>query len=247
MGKFNVDSSKKVTIYTGLCDVKVVAINPTKEELNKFGVNIKEEPNYTSKNEDGQDKCRVDFWLHEEKHDIKTKVSFFIENKISIAATSGNMEFINDFGQSTWAKSVEDLQEEKYKWFNNTTARPAIVGETGLISFIKSWLSIGNKEEAKIDEIVALAKGNMSEIKPLIKQFPNKKVQVLLYEKGGYQSVYNRCFGVAGNTKLDYWKNKIEGSNINYQKSFQLKELSIEFAEAQISDEEETSASNPWK
>lgn len=248
MGNFEVGKENVYKVYTGLADVKVIAVNPTKDELNALGVNIQSEPNYVDKSEEGNDKCRIDFWLHEEKLNIKTKVSFFIENKLNVVSQAGNMQFINDLGQSAWGKSIEEVKtDERYtKWLKHINLRPAIPGEVNLIEFIKAWLSIGRDAVAKIDNVVSLAKGDMSELKPLVKQYSDRKVQVLLGTREGYQAVFSRYFSRAGNRKLEYWIKNLDGSQFNYQNSFQLQELSIQGVEGATSTDEPESTNNPW-
>lgn len=246
MGNFEVGKESVYKVYTGLVDVKVIAVNPTKDELNALGVNIQSEPNYVDKSEEGNDKCRIDFWLHEEKLNIKTKVSFFIENKLNAVSQAGNMQFINDLGQSAWGKSVEEVKNDsRYDWFKSETMRPAIPGEANLIDFIKAWLSIGRDAVAKIDNVVGLSKGDVSELKPLVVNHKDRKVQVLFGARDGYQAVYNRFFSRAGNRRLDYWNKNLDGSQFNYQNTLVLKELEIQGVEG-TSDDDAPATNNPW-
>jgi hypothetical protein len=243
MGNFKAGNKQELKIWTGLADVSILAVNPTMEELKKLGIEVKKEPEYHTVSDEGIDKTRVDFWIYAAKINLKTKLSFFLENKVAIAMQSGNMQFINDFGQSTWAKSLEDLNTNPNitKWFKTATAVPSMPGLADLIDCIKSWLSTPQGEVAKIDDVVKLCKGNVSELKPLVTNFSDRKVQVLLYEKNGYQAVYSKYFSRAGNTKTAYWEKALLNANINYQNSLKLKEYEI--GEKEVVEETET---NPW-
>ncbi len=247
--EFKAGSDKVQKVWTGLCDVTVIAVNPTIADLEKIGITwIKKEPEYTTKSEEGKDKTRIDFWVKNEEIDLITKLSIFTENKIAVSQ-SGNMRFINDLGQSTWAKSIEDLRtNERMKWFDTKTAVPAIEGQVEIIEFVKAWVSVPRNTVIKVNDMVQITKGNMAELKPLIANYGNRKVQVLLYEKNGYQSVYSRQFGRAGaiNPKnIEFWKKNLEQANINYQGTLVLK--AYELSDTGASSTEESAETDVWK
>jgi len=63
--------------YSGLTNVKVVAVNPTMAELHAIDVNVKQEPAYSGSSND-QDWNKVTFWLA--NADGKFKLDLFLKN-----------------------------------------------------------------------------------------------------------------------------------------------------------------------
>ena len=57
---------KEVKRFTGVIPFQVIAINPSKAQLEALEVNVKEEPTYKG-NKEGVDTLRVDFWLRNSK------------------------------------------------------------------------------------------------------------------------------------------------------------------------------------
>lgn len=246
----NTASNYSEKIYTGLASMNVIAVNPTLVEASNLKLPIKEEQNYlTTDSESNKTRLRVDFWLKstEVNPNIVTKVTFFLENVNSESKlTPGLFQFINEKGETVWATSIEEASS-KYEWFKGEKIRKSFVGEADLIGFIKSWLSIGRNNIAELDNPKALFQGNVNELKSLVANNNEAKVQVLLtvreYEGNYYQNVYNRYFARGSNTSTKYWKLHLDKSsaNINYQNSFKLQEFNplevTEDSSPQISEE----------
>ena len=228
----NTDNVSKV--YTGLANMQVIAINPSKAEAEALGINLKEEPVYVGKTDDGTHKVSIDFWLRHTNPDFTQKVRFFLEARTLVTST-GKQRAINDLGQNTFTNDLTVLplkSGSNETWFSTKGIRFAFVGECELIGFLRSWLSVGVDQESKLDSPEALFKGDVSELRKYLSQFPNAKVQVLLVEKNGYSNVYTKHFERGGNAGVTRWNKEItnginSGYPVNIQGSLVLKELAI--------------------
>lgn len=138
--------------FTGICPVRITAINPTLSKLVEMGVNFSQEPVYTG-DKDGVKTLRLDFWVNnpeaeyfeegvKSKVDFREKLTFFLENKVK-TSQSGKKLIVNNILQSTWADSIDALKSnEKMKWFKHDGIRESMVGEVELLEFLKKWLGI---------------------------------------------------------------------------------------------------------
>lgn len=188
------------TLYTGVSPMKVVGICPTLEELQGIGFKaFDKEPVYTSKSDEGIDKVRIDVVFKNDK--VMTKAAFFLENKQRESAkTPGLFEIINNFGQNTWATSVEEAVEKVAKksgkkWFKPEGARIALSGEVALINFIRDWANSNPEDQSTIDSYDKLFKGNYKELQDLVKLLKNNTIYTLSTVKDGkYQGIYNGFF-----------------------------------------------------
>ena len=134
----------EIKLWTGVSPMKVIGICPTLEELNSYGFRFDKDPIYTSVDDkSGCDKVRIDIIFKNDK--VMTKAAFFLENKQRESVkTPGLFEIINNFGQKTWATSVEAAVEKVAKksgkqWFKPEGARIALSGEVNLMDFIRDW------------------------------------------------------------------------------------------------------------
>jgi len=233
----NGNSSEKAVyqenrLYTGLTTMKVTAINPTKSEMEALGMRVQNEPVYFSQTEEGVKKLRLDFFLSHKTLNIRTKVSFFLEDRFRTNQNGTKVEWINNFGRSAWGDVDTPPSGESMKWFDSSSARKAKVGEADLHAFLINWLNIAPADEAKLDKFDALFLGNYAELRSLLTKFPENEIRVLLTVKEGkYQSVYNRYFDRATNKRNNYWESYIKGQTEagyppkeDFQNDFALKE-----------------------
>lgn len=234
-------------IFTGLSDFKIIALNPTLEEAKGINVTFKEEPVYTSVNEEnGAKKIRLDFWAESSDLENPVKIVFFIEDTDKVSS-GGKVLAINDYGQSTYVETVDKALE--YTWFKPDGVKVSKVGEADLIDFLKAWLSIGRDSKAKIESISKLVNGDLSEITPLIGKYADRKVQALLIAKESkgewYQNVYTKFFSRGGNKTKTYWQKHLDNSQATlfYQDSLALKEFNPLTTDNTDKEEETT---NPW-
>lgn len=201
---------KEGKLFTGLKNMKVVAINPTKAELEKMGYRPQNDPTYLTV-EGKVKKVRLDFFLHgstDEGDIVRTKVAFFLENRPQENKDGTKAEWINDFGRTAWG--TPEAPPADLTWFDAETARLSNVGEGGLHLFLINWLNISQNDEAKLDNFDALFDGDYTELRALLAGNTDNEVRVLLCIRDGkYQSVYSRYFDRATNKRTTYWESHI--------------------------------------
>lgn len=206
-GKESVEAAP-VKRYIGVAPVYVLAVNPSKTELEKiYNTTLENTPEYVSEAEVNGKKVkqvRLDFIIKtvEEKCnglEMVSKVSFFINDSVRYNKDNTKIQVINKYGETTWLP-VEDAKAnrvpENLSWFEPADFRPAYIGEEELTGFIKAYLNIPNKSyrdangnvielkdkseaEARLDNIANYFKGDFSELRDVVALQPNNKVRVL--------------------------------------------------------------------
>jgi hypothetical protein len=202
----NILNTKQATItnkklYTGLAPVKVVAINPTTQELRQLLNNDEvKEVSYSQTNRDGNPTTRIDFWLRNEDLNILTKFSVFMSNQ-EITYKNGKKLLINNKLQTTIAESIDAVkQNEKMKWFSTDNVRYCKEGEDILYNFVSNLVNADlNAEDLDFEfsDINAIINGNVSELVSINDHF-KRGIKVLLGVKvvngKEYQEVYKHKF-----------------------------------------------------
>lgn len=208
------DSNKQVlnSLWTGVAAMRIVAINPTQDEMKSMGMNANKEPEYKTQSDKGHTKFRIDLYLYNDQYKIKAKLSIWLEAAQRVSK-GGATQFINNKGQFAYPKKGET--EIKYDWFSTDGIRPAWIGEDTLIDFTKAWLNVDFNSNCSYDTIAKMVEGDLTELNAYWKQFKNNEIRVLLgvVEKDGkhYQAVYSKYFGRY--TQLDFsgFKKALEG------------------------------------
>lgn len=147
-----VKKGSSVKLYTGVENFKVVAVNPTKEELEKmYDRELNFTPEYIGeanvKDSDGDrtvKQIRLDFFLANEDNSITTKVQFYIADTHHRSA-SGKFKCINSFGKDVWLnRNAEGKLEipENMQWYNDDGVKVARRGEVEMISFLVNLLNL---------------------------------------------------------------------------------------------------------
>jgi hypothetical protein len=173
--------------YSGLTNVKIVAVNPTMDELHALEVNVKQEPVYSGTTND-QDWNKATFWL--ENEDNKFKLDFFLRNNNKESKT-GKFLWINNVGQSTWS-----TDEPTYDWWKTEGQRKAYEGERELIDFTKAWANVAAGGTVFFDTMSDIVQGNVKELKDLATALKDNELRVLIGVKDDkYQGVYTGYFG----------------------------------------------------
>lgn len=185
-GRQTSESTGKVLVM-GVTPLKVIAVNPTKKELEKiYGRELEKEPEYITADEEGLKKIRFDFIVQTVINDkigcdveIFDKVSYFLEDKINVNKDGDKAEVINLYGESTWLTKEAIKTGElpgNMQFYETKGMRPALKGEVDLVNFLKQFLgiparsfngkSIANVEDAQIqlDDIKKYFIGNIKEI-----------------------------------------------------------------------------------
>lgn len=192
--------------YIGVGSSFVVAVNPTKKELEDiYGREMANEPEYVVDTDNGKE-ARVTFIV---KTDPKTcngielinRVMFTLRGTPAYNRDQTRVQVIDQYGNTTWA-DVEAAKEGRKLLSNSgkelkidTKYRMACVGEVDLIGFLKAYLNVGDvfnyvnstwvkKDNAdeylfSLEHISNYFKGDFSEIKEAIALQPNNKVKLL--------------------------------------------------------------------
>jgi hypothetical protein len=204
-------------LWTGAENFKVVAVNPTKEELEAlYGREMNFTPEYinTTKVTDGDgerevDQIRIDFYLSNEDDTITTKAQFYI-GKTHHKSQTGKLKVINDFGKTTWLEKdaiTSGTVPDNMTWYNTSGMKIALRGEEEMISFLSNLLNLPfdlTKLEDKSDAHARISKeewntiftGDVSLLRGIIES-TNNKVGIILGVKtkqdGGFvQTIFNR-------------------------------------------------------
>jgi len=173
--------------FSGLTNVTVTAVNPTMAELHAMDINVKQEPNYTVEFS-GEEYNKVVFWLANEDGNFKLEILMQNKHKVS---QNGKNQWMNSIGQSTWSN-----EEPEFDWWKKEGQRKAYTGEETLINFVKAWANVASGDEVYFDSMPAIADGNLTEIKNLVKSITTNEVRVLIGVKDDkYQQVYTKYFG----------------------------------------------------
>ena len=176
-----------VKLYSGLGNFKVIAVNPTMAELHDLGIMVKQDPNYFV-DLNGTEYFKLTFWI--KNADLTTRFDILMNGSERVSQTGKN-QWINSIGQSTWSDG-----EPEYDWFKKEGLRKALSGEETLINFVKQWANVANGDEAYFDSIAKIVKGDVTEVKALVKLLENNEVRLLIGVKDGkYQTVYTKVFG----------------------------------------------------
>lgn len=200
--------STPVKRYVGVAPVKVLAVNPTKAELEKiYGTTLDKEPEYLGSREvDGKNIpfVRVDFLVStdEEKSGVAmtTKASFFVRKQYMMNREATKVKVIDKYARSAWV-TQDEFKNKLIPTYKNGPARidkdyrMLYQGEEELLMFVKNYLGITDVEEyvdgvwrmkAKPEDYTAgfndmenWFKGNVSEIKSAIAMMPNNYVKLL--------------------------------------------------------------------
>lgn len=143
------ESGKK--LYVGLTSVAIVAINPSRKELNKLlGREDKDDDQEIDYVDEYNDVARVrmSIWLRDQVNDNLYVHSFNILNKERMNKTEDKYQFINSTCTTSWVDEEENLPE----WFTHftdfktkevlgsKTYRKALQGEDELANLIRAWL-----------------------------------------------------------------------------------------------------------
>lgn len=195
--------------YVGIAPVQIVAINPSKTELEKiYNTTLEREPEYLGVREvNGQNVpfVRFDFIVktNPEKSngiEMTTKVSYFITKKYMMNNDGTKVKVIDVYGRSAWVTQ----DEYKNKLIPQYANGPARIdnnykilnrGEEELLNFIKNYLGIQDVDEyangvwrmrpnpedykAGFHDVDNWFKGDFSEIRGAVGLMPNNYVKLL--------------------------------------------------------------------
>ena len=105
------ENTSSGTKYVGFVQVEVRAVNPTRAELNKlFGkedADDDKEIEYTSVDQDGNDKVRLNFWLQDTDTQKFFIYGFNLINKPRKNKDGSKVQVINNTLGTTWVPFIE--------------------------------------------------------------------------------------------------------------------------------------------
>ena len=188
--------------YTGIGNVNVLAVNPTKAELAKLGREVDEEPVYVTE-KDGVKSIRVTLYVKPIEIEEILTISFFIRNQRFVSKEKGTFQVIDSYGRTAWV-TEEQLKNHDIPVSSNGNAisiannyRPTFSGEDNFTQFMKAYLGIPNLTvyvngqwvpnpkatpadcEVRFDHIDRWFNNDIKEIKDAFAYQPSNTAQVL--------------------------------------------------------------------
>lgn len=156
----NIQSREEVTtstktLYTGIADLNIVAINPTEEQLATLSPNHRYKQNVVDTDANGNSRVRLDFYYTvnnaEQEPVIHDVFSIFLVNDHFVGSETGSNQHINSKAQTVWAKAGEAVQDainrvnSKKEWFiNDGKLRPALRGEAEMYEVLSDLFYVDN-------------------------------------------------------------------------------------------------------
>lgn len=192
--------------YVGLGSAYVIAVNPTKKELETiYGREMANDPEYVVDTDNGKE-ARITFIVRTDPEtnngiEITERVMITLRNQPNYDSTNTKLQVIDQFGNTTYALAEDakagkkiTTQDGKPIKFDDKY-RIACQGEADLVGFLKPYLCVGDafnyvnetwvKKENTDDYLFSLEhvkdyfSGDFSEIKEAIAMQPNNKVKLL--------------------------------------------------------------------
>jgi hypothetical protein len=213
--KGNKKEQKEFTkeLFVGFTSVKVVAVNPSREEINKLvgreGDDTLKEMTYLGVDQDNNDRLRLSFWLEDMKTGRMFVHSFHLTNRGRVSKDEKKVQIINSTCNTSWAPLIEgtDKVDESLiqSWFSNFTDkqgkilgpkkwRKALSGEEELVILLRVWLGrikfLDTETEVLIDT-KKLFKENYKELRELISLDANRD-----FTEEGYDTPFVILAGV---------------------------------------------------
>lgn len=192
--------------YVGMGSSFVVAVNPTKKELDAImGYESANEPEYLVNTDRGKE-ARITFVVKTDPNvcngiEITNRLMFSLRNAPAYNQDETKVQVIDKYGNVTWTDVETAKAGAKILTKNGNPAkiadsyRMACVGEADLIGFLKAYLCVGDafnyingswvlKDNAEdylfgLEHIKDYFNGDFSEIKDAIALQPNNKVKLL--------------------------------------------------------------------
>jgi len=147
-------------LYIGYTPVRVLAVNPTKEQLEKYFGQQQNEPNYMGTalvNGKEVPQVRIEFILEAKRpgtnDNFYVRLSFFLNKGYAANKLNTKVQVIDVYGRTVWA-SNEDIANHRIPVFSNgqqakidKNYRPLIIGEDRLILFIRALFCLLDPEK----------------------------------------------------------------------------------------------------
>ena len=192
--------------YVGLASSYVLAVNPSKKELDELrGFESANEPEYVKDTEDGKE-VHINFLLKTDPEvnngiELITQLMFTLRGAKAYNTDKTKVQVIDDYGNSTWMleedanQGKKPLSSEGKELKIDSKYHIGCVGEADLIEFIKKYLRIQDVFDYKngswikkdhpenylcsLEHLKDFFKGDFSELKEVLKLQPNNKLKFL--------------------------------------------------------------------
>lgn len=192
--------------YVGLASSYVLAVNPTKEELDKLrGFESQSEPEYVKDTDNGKE-AHINFLVKTDPEqnngiEITSQLMFTLRLVPAYNRDESKVQVIDQYGNATWANTEDAkagkklLSSEGKELKIDDKYRMACVGEADLVGFLKKYLGVKSvfnyvngswvKKEHPEDYVLGLEhlkdyfKGDFKELKEALALQPNNKVKLL--------------------------------------------------------------------
>ena len=159
---FEKSTAPEKKLYTGIVGLKVIAVNPTKEEQAELlGYELTGDSKdlvYEGQTEKGEDYVSVVFWFEADTPEKqKFNIRFRLVNKVLVSENSGKTQWVNQSATSTWVDEEANLatwftdfrdkngalitKDNKGDLTGKKKTRKAIQGEANLYNFLRAWFS----------------------------------------------------------------------------------------------------------
>lgn len=229
-------------IYVGMAPVRILGLNFSKDELEKVGIFVNQEPQYLGTREldipSGKEiikTARLSFVAQTVSDkcggiDHKFLINYYLQNNVSVNKDNTKMELINNYGESIWLPIGEALESVDPGRFSYEGATRALVGEVRLTNFLKALIGIPNRTFlkdgvrnyidnpqnalAKLDRLESLFIGDYSEIQNAIKSRLGNTITVCLGARYSSGYYYQDVFTdkVVKGSKGDYIIDAVKNS-----------------------------------
>lgn len=298
-GKVSVEGTGQFKRYIGIAPVSVLAVNPTKAELEKiYNREFDKEPEYvtTVKRDDKEvPAINLDFVLQLKDNpnyltpegtpiDLLTRLRITLVKEYIMGSQTGKLQVMDNYLRTAWV-TKEEFEKHAIPEWKNGPARidpayhPVMRGEEWVLGFIQKYLGLPNVEkweknaqgvrefkglidnkaeaEAYLNDIEALFKGNVKEIKDALALQPNNKIKVVFGVRTAsdgkqYQTVFPRAFATATTKNYSWLESKVKeakdaGAFADTEFSTEaLHEYTVEGTDFTQSPQPFTPATTPW-
>lgn len=200
-------------LFTGVLNMAVTAVNPTKSEMEAMGMKPKDEPDYFLKDKDDKSKIigyRLAFFLEGvvagEK--ARTILNIYLRKQFVESKKEGmpvRHQFIDKFGKTCFEEKADvDMKAPKSNWVDADSLKLAVSGEPELVEFIRCYLGHLQQDVCRFtpESLRDIFAGKAKVIRDVIegaKKDADNMVRVMLGVRDAgdgkfYQTVYGRKF-----------------------------------------------------
>ena len=200
--------SAPVKRFVGVAPVKIIAVNPTKAELESiYNTTLDKEPEYLGSREVNGNNVpfiRVDFVVKTDVEksgvEMTTKASFFVRKQYMMNRDATKVKVVDKYARTAWV-TQDEYKNRLIPTYSNGPARidkdyrMLYQGEEELLMFVKNYLGILDVDEyadgtwrmrsnpgdytAGFNDIEKWFKGDISEIKSAISMMPDNYIKLL--------------------------------------------------------------------